>query len=91
MSLLSRLFGGGSAAKSGVQAIDHKGFAIYPEPLKEGGSFRLCARIEKEVDGVQKSHTMIRADTFQSREQAEVESAGKAKVFIDQMGDKIFG
>lgn len=91
MSLLSRLFGGGgSAAKPKAEPVMHNGFSIFAEPMKDGGSWRLCARIEKEIDGELMSHQMIRADTFTAQDQAETESVNKAMLFIDQMGEKIF-
>lgn len=90
MSLLSRLFGGGSTARPTVQPEDHNGFSIYAEPIKEGGSWRLCARIEREIGGAVKSQRMIRADTFQSQEQAMKESLAKARMLIDQQGESLF-
>jgi len=69
----------------------YQDFRIYIEPIKEGGGFRLAARIEKTIDGEVKSHKMIRADTFQSAEQAHKPTLAKAKLMIDQRGDAIFG
>ncbi len=93
MSLLSKLFGGGSSAKpakSGPAPETHKGFRIYVQPEKDGGQYRVAARIEKDFDGATKSVHMIRADSFGSVEQAAEVTLFKAKQFIDQMGDDIF-
>jgi len=34
-----------------VQSVEYQGFRITPEPMKEAQGYRLCAVIEKEVDG----------------------------------------
>ena len=88
MSILSKLFGGGSQPK--VEPVDHEGFLIYPEPQKVGAQFRICARIEKEIDGELKSHTMIRVDTLQTKEDAEAASIGKAQQMIKEQGNRMF-
>ncbi|MCB1358831.1 MAG: hypothetical protein KDK53_20805, partial [Maritimibacter sp.] len=69
MSLFSKLFGGGSAA-SEPEPETYEGFRIFPEPIKESGGYRLGARIEKEVGGETRVHQLIRADVFQSEEEA---------------------
>ncbi len=89
MSLFSKLFGGGD--KPPAEPVRHEGFEIYPEPMAEDGGHRLCARIEKEVGGERKTHTMIRADVFSDRDQAIEASVAKAKAMIDQEGERIFG
>jgi len=89
MSLLSKLFGGKAEAKP-VQGEDYNGFTIYPEPIAEGKTFRLCARIERDVDGELKSHQLIRADTIDGKDAAIDASRNKAKQMIDQLGDGVF-
>ena len=88
MSFLSKLFGG--SPKPDPIPETHNGFRIYPDPVKDGGQFRIGARIEKDVDGQTKTHRMIRADSFGSVEQANEVSLLKAKQLIDQQGDAIF-
>ncbi len=91
MSLLSRLFGGKrESAEPESAVIDYEGFRVIPEPMKEGSVWRLCARIEKEIDGETKSHRVIRADTLQGRDQAVEVSINKAKQMIDEQGDALF-
>ena len=63
---------------------------ITPEPIKEGHTFRIAARIEKEVNGEVKTHRLIRADTLESHGAAVEASVGKAKLLIDQLGDRLF-
>lgn len=90
MSLLSRLFGGG-APKPGHSPETYKGFTITPDPAREGSRFRIGARIEKEIGGEVKSHTLIRADTLDDEEAAVAASLGKARQVIDEQGDRLFG
>lgn len=91
MSWLSRIFGGSGAVKSEPEAVEYKGFSIYPEPISEGGNFRISARIEKTVDGAEKVHQLIRSDTLNGLEVAVEASIGKAKQMIDEQGDRLFG
>lgn len=88
MSLFSRLFGGGSAPEPEPQT--HEGFTIYPEPQPDGSRFRLAARIEKAIGGEVRTHQLIRADVFDSREAAEEAAIRKARQVIDEQGDRIF-
>ncbi len=92
MSILSKLFGGGgSGGKSSAEPVVYEGFRIFPEPIKEGGQYRIAARIEKDIDGETKVHQLIRADTIGDADVAFEASLGKAKSLIDQQGDTIFG
>ncbi|MCA0043013.1 HlyU family transcriptional regulator [Celeribacter litoreus] len=95
MSLFSKLFGGGSAAKPAANSdvkpeLYGADYLIYPDPIKEASGYRVAAKIEKDFDGVTREHHMIRADTFTSEEDARVASLHKAQIFIDQMGEAIF-
>jgi len=91
MSLLSRLFGGSSGAKSESEPELFQDFSIFAEPEKAAGGFRIAARIEKEIDGEIKTHRMIRADTCNSADEARELSIAKAKMLIEQQGETIFG
>lgn len=94
MSLLSRLFGSGSGSEKGSapqhEPVTYEGFTIHPEPIKEGGTYRVAARIEKEVEGEIRSHQLIRADMVSDPDQAATESTRKAQRLIDERGDKLF-
>lgn len=90
MSLLSRLFGSKNGKSPAATSVEYKGFQIKPEPMKESQGFRLCATIEKEVDGVLKTHRLIRADTIADFEQCNDASVAKVKQMIDQMGERLF-
>lgn len=91
MSLLSRLFGGGSGKPAeAVQPVEYNGYRIYPEPMNDGSKWRISARIEREVEGNVKSHHLIRADTLNDEQEAKDASVAKARIMIDQQGDGIF-
>lgn len=94
MSILSRLFGGGSPdtpkKSKGAEPEDYKGFRIFAEPMREGSSYRLAARIELDTDAGLKQHHLIRADTFGSMDEAVEISTAKAKQLIDQLGERLF-
>ncbi len=89
MSLLSRLFGGKSPEVA-QSAEDYKGMRIYPEPIREGQTYRLSARIEQDSGGEIREHRLIRADTFTDAAQAVDASTAKAKQMIDEQGDRLF-
>lgn len=85
MSLWNKLFGGGGG-NSAAEPVEHKGFLIFPEPINEGGQYRIAARIEKG----DKLHQMIRADLLRDQGEASEASVHKAKMMIDQMGEDLF-
>lgn len=92
MSILSRLFGGGSAPKdpAGPEPELYKDFRIFVEPIREAGGHRVAARIEKEIGGAVRTHRMVRADLSDSVDLARETSLRKAKLLVDQQGDAIF-
>lgn len=91
MSFFKKLFGGGGSAKvSKVDPVEHEGYQILSTPMKDGGQFRVCGIISKEVDGVKKEHTLIRADILPSIEAANEMTVKKAKQMIREQGDRIF-
>ena len=89
MSFLKKLFGGGDAPAD-AQGEDYNGYLITPTPQRDGTQYRICARIEKEIDGTLRSHTLIRADTIGDEDEAAAASIAKAKQMIDEQGDRIF-
>lgn len=90
MSFLKKLFGGGSKPDEAPIGETYEGMRIFPEPIKEGSVHRLCARIEMDVDGAVKEHRVIRADTFNNRDEAVDASTAKAKQMIDEQGKRLF-
>jgi hypothetical protein len=92
MSFLKRLFGGGGspAPEAAPKAESYSGYAISATPYQENGQWQMCGVIEKEFDGVRKSHRFVRADRFAGREEAEQFTLAKARQIVDQNGDRIF-
>lgn len=90
MSLLSRLFGT-KPSEPKTKSEDYKGYRVTPAPIREGGQFRVAARIEKEVGGTPRAHQMIRADTMASLDEATAASLRKARQMIDEQGERLFG
>ncbi len=94
MGFLKRLFGGGDGGSSGgskMEPVLHEGYSIIPEPMKDGGQFRVCGTISKEIDGETKEHKLIRADLFPSADECIEATVRKAKQVIKEQGDRLFG
>ncbi|MDM5126880.1 HlyU family transcriptional regulator [Aeromonas salmonicida] len=88
--LFTALFGGQPAQAVDVTPTEYAGYLIYPEPMAEGGQYRLAGRITKELDGVLQTHRFIRSDLFANPADAERFMVQKAHTFIDQTGDRMF-
>lgn len=95
MSFLKRLFGlggGGEAAPSApAKEVEHKGFVIRASPRSVGGQFQVAGTIAKEVAGQMREHVFVRADTFGDLDTAVEITLNKAKMTIDQQGERLFG
>ena len=78
--LFSALFKGQPAQTADVTPTEYAGYLIYPEPMAEGGQFRLAGRITKDVDGVLQTHRFIRSDLFANPADAERFMVQKAHV-----------
>ena len=90
MSLLKKLFGGGSSSNPAQKPKTYKDFTITPKSMPADGQHRISAIITKEVNGEMKSHHLIRADTLMTAEAAAEAAFEKAKILIDQQGDRLF-
>ncbi len=92
MSLLSRLFGKSAPeVPKAAEPVTHNGFRIFPQPMKDVAGYRIAARVEKDMDGVTRTHQLIRADTRASLDEATTASILKARQAIDQLGETLFG
>ena len=92
MPIWSRFFGGKQTTEpASSPSEEHKGFRITPQPIHEGGHYRIAARIEKEVAGVPRFHDLVRADTVASLDEARALSLAKARQVIDEQGERLFG
>ena len=58
--------------------------------MEEGGQYRVCAIIRKEVDGEMREHKLIRADICSTAQEAADISIRKAKQMIDERRGNIF-
>lgn len=89
---LMALLGGTTTSKAEGKAepVAYKGYLIYVEPQDRGGQFGISARITKGEGDAVREHRFLRADTIPSRETCEEITLMKAKVSIDQMGDRLF-
>lgn len=90
MSLLTKLFGVGKAETKPSNEEAYKDFQIIPAPIKESSGYRIAATITKTIDGVEKSHSLVRADTINNLDEAIKATIGKAQQMIDEQGDRIF-
>ncbi|MGK4474496.1 HlyU family transcriptional regulator [Aeromonas molluscorum] len=90
-TLFKSLFGGAAPAAPEVTPTEYAGYLIYPEPMAEGGQYRLAGRITKEVAGELCTHRFIRSDLFASPADAERFMVQKAQTFINQTGEQMFG
>ncbi|KAA9010211.1 HlyU family transcriptional regulator [Histidinibacterium aquaticum] len=91
MSILSRLFGRPRDDEPPAREPErYKDYDIYPEPVRDGSSWRIAARIVKEVDGELKEHQLVRVDTLDEETAAVDASIGKARQLIDEQGDRLF-
>ncbi len=88
MGFFSKLFGGGGEAKPEAPAAEaiHEGYTITATPMKDGAQYRLHGTISKG----EQSHTLIRADTFGSKEDCAAATINKARQVIAEQGDSLF-
>lgn len=90
MAFWSKLFGGGGETPAAAAQETYKDFTIIPNPMKEPGGYRIAATITKMIDGDEKTHHLVRADTINNMDDAMKASVGKAQQMIDEQGDRLF-
>jgi len=93
MSFLKRLFGlsDDETTQKSIAQVDYQDFHIVTLPKKEGGQYRVCANISKEIDGEMKEHRLLRADMCSTQEEASDIALRKAQQLIDEKGVNLFG
>ena len=93
MSFLSALFGKLAAAQPEKlpEPVEYKGFIIRAAPFKADGQYQTAGTIEREIGGVRKEHSFIRADAFASFDDAVTFTLAKARQMIDLQGERLFG
>jgi hypothetical protein len=88
----SRLASGaaGASADPAIPAVEYNGYRIRPAPYRTKDQYQTAGTIEKDTPEGVKEHRFIRADTYNSRDDAVAFTISKAKQIIDQQGDRIF-
>jgi hypothetical protein len=88
----SRLASGGGRPSNGpaIQTVEYKGYRIKPAPYRANDQYQTAGVIEKDTPEGVKEHRFVRADTYNSRDDAIAFTVSKAKQIIDQLGDRIF-
>ena len=98
MSFLKSLFGFGGGTSGGAgpaaaktfKSAEHKGFQIDARPYAaDGGQFQVAGVISKDIDGIRKEVRFVRADRFSTIEDAADIALAKARLMIDQQGDRV--
>lgn len=91
MSFWKSLFGGKKPAEPKGPALtdEHKGFRIEAWPYLDNGQYQLAGVISKEIDGVRREHRFVRADRFNSPDEAASFALVKARIIIDEQGDRL--
>jgi len=89
---LGRLFGGSGESQGGsvLASESYEGFEIRAAPVHEANGWRVTGVITKVVNGEEKSHQFVRADTCADADSAASMTVRKAKQLIDERGDAIF-
>ena len=89
---IGRLFGTQDTSVGGkALASEHyKGFEITAAPVNESNGWRIAGTISKTIDGTEKTHQFVRADTCGDVESAAAMTLRKAKQFIDERGERVF-
>jgi len=89
---LSRLFGGSgsSGAAARGEAVDYKGYVIYPAPEPEGSQWRLAGYIAEGKGENARESKFVRADLLSSKDEADEFAVRKARQIIDERGDRLF-
>ena len=94
MSFLKRIFGGAPANAGSTGRVvaeeEYEGHRIEAVPMKEGDQWRLAARVSKAFGEETATHDLIRADLFQSAEDAARHALAKGRQVIDEQGDHIY-
>ena len=94
INFIKKLFGGDTSGKEKPEQMDppieYKDFQIFTCPKEVAGGWSTEAKICKTVDGEEHTHHFIRADKTSTRDSAIELTLSKAKMTIDQVGDRLF-
>lgn len=97
MSFLKKLFGGGgkvAATSSGPSASvaeeSYRDLLIEATPIKDGGQYRLAGTVSMGSGEARREHRFVRADVFQTADEAAHAALRKGRQLIDEQGDALF-
>jgi hypothetical protein len=92
MSALKGLFGAGGTDGEGAlgEPVDYGDYSIRPAPERTANGWNTAGLISKTIAGELKQHRFVRVDSHASHEDAVAFSITKAKLIVDQLGDKVF-
>lgn len=89
MGWLTGLFGGKAESNevdATFESTEYQGFTIQPQPMEEGGQYRVSALISKD----DQEHRFIRSDVIPTQDECVSLTLIKAKKLIDEQGESIF-
>ncbi len=93
MSFWKTLFGGGKPADPAtakvVRQLEYKGYLIEAKPYPEAGQYQVAGTISKLVGDERKEQRFVRADRFNSVEDAAEFAIMKGQQIIDHSGGKV--
>lgn len=69
---------------------DYEGFHIVTTPINEGGQYRVCALIHKEINQQMHEYKLVRADVCANAQEASDIALRKAQQLITEKGERIF-
>ena len=93
INLFKKFLGGASAKEEPVQLeapVEYKEFQIIVCSKQVSGGWTTEAKIQKTIDGEALTHHFIRADKASTRDDAIELTLRKARITIDQVGDRLF-
>lgn len=95
MSFFKSLFGLGARKAAEAEPVaakeaEHKGFRIRATPFKAEGQYQTSGVISKEIGGVVREHSFIRADRFSDIDTAADIALSKGRQIVDEQGDLLF-
>ena len=78
------------AARKSAEPVEYKGYTIQPAPRRQGTQWLTAGIIKKQGPDGEMETEFVRSDTFGSLENANECAIAKARLIIDQRGDKLF-
>lgn len=90
IGFIKKLFHTDQVIEPADTQFEYKGFTVLVQPRNVDGGYGVGGMISKLIDGQLYEQPFIRADSMASKEVCVEVTINKAKMTIDQMGDKLF-